>query len=522
MTTIVLGIDGANWEMIRPWLEDGELPNLQQLIESGVGGTSQSCLPPITVPNWKCYSTGKNPGKLDVFRFDTIDTETQELVFHDSNDFKSVELWDYLNDAGYTAGVINKPSTYPPRKIDGFIVAGGPDAADGEYRSIQGQYATPEHVQEFLESELDYSIHPSPILNPADNGTEEIEAALDLIENRFEAAEALLEREDPDFLHMTIFYNMVLQHYFWTDDPVLQAWKKIDTHLEQFMDEGHNIILMSDHGTDYVESVFYINVWLEENDYVTYAENIDEHLRKLGITRERALAYAKKLNVVELLARVVPESLQKIVPWEEGVKRDRVIEAVDWNETNAVASGQGPIYLTAEPGTEEYEETRRRLIAELPNVRHPETGKQFVTAVHRGEEYYDGPYADNAPDLVLEQNSEVHVSDAIGRDEWYGEEGVWKGGNMPEGIFLANGPSFREDGLTERANIVDLAPTILHSMGVDIPTDMDGEVLNIFATGTDPEERPVQSRDPIDKSDNQEETAERGVEERLESLGYLE
>lgn len=268
MTTIVVGIDGANWEMIRPWLEDGELPNLQRLIDSGIGGTSRSCLPPITVPNWKCYSTGKNPGKLDVFRFDTIDTDKQELAFHDSGDFKSAELWDYLNDAGYTAGVLNKPSTYPPREIDGFIVAGGPDATDGEYRSVHGQYVTPEHVQEFLEAEFDYRIHPSPILNPTDNGPEEIEAALDLIEMRFKAANALLERENPDFLHMTVFYIMVLQHYFWTEEPVLRAWKRIDGHLEQFMDEGHDILLMSDHGTDYVDSVFYINVWLEQNGYL--------------------------------------------------------------------------------------------------------------------------------------------------------------------------------------------------------------------------------------------------------------
>jgi len=89
MTTLTIGLDGANWDLIGDWLEEGRLPNLQRLIDDGVGGVSQSCLPPITVPNWKCYATGKNPGKLDVFRFDRIDTKNHDHVFHDATDFKS-------------------------------------------------------------------------------------------------------------------------------------------------------------------------------------------------------------------------------------------------------------------------------------------------------------------------------------------------------------------------------------------------------------------------------------------------
>jgi arginine/ornithine transport system permease protein len=41
----------------------------------------------------------------------------------------------------------------------------------------------------------------------------EIEAVLESIDMRFEAADRLLDREEPDFLHLTVFYSMALQHY---------------------------------------------------------------------------------------------------------------------------------------------------------------------------------------------------------------------------------------------------------------------------------------------------------------------
>ncbi|MFC7098959.1 alkaline phosphatase family protein [Halobaculum marinum] len=522
MTTITIGLDGANWDLIGDWLDGGDLPNLQRLIDDGVGGVSESCLPPLTVPNWKCYATGKNPGKLDVFRFDRIDTKNRQHVFHDATDFKSAELWDYLNDEGMTAGVINKPSTYPPKDLDGFMVAGGPDASETEYRSLERGFATPPHVEEFLREELDYKVHPTPMISPTEKGDAEVEAVLDLVDLRFEAAKALMEREEPDFLHLTVFYSMALQHYFYDEEPVYRAWKRIDKHLGDFLDQDHDILVMSDHGTCYVDAVFYINVWLQQQGYLSVENNIDGALRKAGITRERALSVAKRLNMVETLSKVVPEGIQKVIPWDEGVKRDRVLSILDWDETRAVASNQGPIYLTLQPDDPGYEDLRTELIEGLEALRHPETGKPIVKAVYRGEEYYEGPYVHHAPDLILDQGDGVHTSDAIGPNEAIADSGVWLGGNMPEGVFLFSGPNFRSDGLTERARIVDLAPTLLHTMGAAVPDDLDGEVLDVFAEGSEPAERAVRTRRPLSGDREAEETDDAEVEERLADLGYLE
>ena len=458
-----------------------------------------------------------------MFRFDRIDTDEREHVFHDATDFQSAELWDYLNDDGKTAGVVNKPSTYPVTEdIDGFMVAGGPDASESEYRSLDAGYATPERVERFLDEELDYSVHPSPMISPSETGEDEVEAILELIDMRFEAAERLLDREDPDLLHLTVFYSMALQHYFWRDEPVKQAWKRIDENLTRFTEQDHDILLMSDHGTQYVETVFYINRWLAEEGYLSLGTSVDQVFRRAGFTRERALAIAKRLGMVDTLSSVVPEGIQKLVPWEEGVKRERVLSAVNWESTTAIASNQGPIYLAVDPADPSYESTRDELIEKLEGLTHPETGETLVTTVHRGEKYYDGPYAEHAPDLILDQGTNVHTSDAVGHGPWYADEGVWKGGNEPNGLFLFSGPSFREDGLTGEARIVDLAPTLLHSMGSRVPEDMDGRVLDVFRPESVPGNTPVRTRDPLSGERETEEKDDAAVEQRLADLGYLE
>lgn len=150
--TIVLGLDGANWDLLEPWLEDGDLPNIQSLREEGTWSDMESCPPPVTCPNWRCYSTGKNPGKLGVFWWEKIDTEERTLTTPTSRSFKSSNYWDYLNDAGKTVGIMNLPMSYPPFEVDGWMVAGGPG-------SEQEDYTHPSTIEDELEAR-DYRLHP--------------------------------------------------------------------------------------------------------------------------------------------------------------------------------------------------------------------------------------------------------------------------------------------------------------------------------------------------------------------------
>lgn len=85
-----------------------------------------------------------------------------------------------------------------------------------------------------------------------------------------------------------------------------------------------------------------------------------------------------------------------------------------------------------------------------------------------------------------------------------------------------NGPSFDDRGLTEEVRIVDLAPTILHSMGIAIPDDMDGEVLDVFSEESNVSERQPTFQPPIGIGRSKENRDSDEVEQRLANLGYLE
>jgi hypothetical protein len=84
---------------------------------------------------------------------------------------------------------------------------------------------------------------------------------------------------------------------------------------------------------------------------------------------------------------------------------------------------------------------------------------------------------------------------------------------------LACGPDIRS-GELDKISIKDIAPTALHLSGVAVPTDMEGDVLDIFTEDSEIETTSVKKRRPIDIHDSAIGGSEE-VEQRLEDLGYL-
>ena len=278
--------------------------------------------------------------------------------------FTPLEIWDYLNDEGRTTGVVNMPTMYPPRELDGFVVSGGPDAVRGRVpldRLRLHRACAPSQTS--LKTRFDYRVHPDPLLSSNDERGAEVEAILDLFDARFEAALSLFEEYDLDFLHLTLFYINVLHHFFWDDEPTRRGWQRIDKWIGRLAElEDTDLVLMSDHGSAATTTEFYINEWLAENGYQTRERTLEDYLRPLGLTRENALRLAKRAGAVDLLAKTVPERLQQLVPQQAGLKRGRKLEAIDLDRTKAVASSQGPIYLNP---MYDVDSVRQALMADL-------------------------------------------------------------------------------------------------------------------------------------------------------------
>lgn len=511
--TFVVGLDGASWLLLEPWLEDGTLPNLSEFLEDGAYSQSESCLPPVTFPNWKCYSAGKDPGGFGVYWFERIRLADERIDIMNGTDFDTAELWDYLNDADYTTGVVNMPTMYPPRDIDGFVVCGGPDAVDGEYRTIDSGYTSPPSLETELEDRYDYRVHPSPMLSANHERGAEVDEILDLLDIRLQVAYDRFREDDLDFVHVTLFYLNVLQHFFWNDTPTERAWKLIDEWIGKLdaLDDT-NVVLMSDHGCAPTTTEFYINEWLAEHGYLTKRRTVENTFQRVGVTRENLLAAAKRFGAVETLAEIVPERIQQLVPQEAGAKRQRKLDKIELTDTQAVASGQGPVYIHPNADTDRVAD---RLVDDLSSVTDDQ-GEPLFDGVYRASEVYSGPYATAGPSVIVDMHPGVHVNDGLGGGEIQTEPDRWAAENTRHGIFAANGPEIAPAGDLGGMAITDIMPTVLAAHGVAIPTDAVGDVLPIFQ-----EQPAVGDRQPIKITDDDIERTDE-VADRLKQLGYME
>ncbi|MUW13430.1 nucleotide pyrophosphatase [Halorubrum sp. CBA1125] len=503
--SIVLGLDGANWDLLSPWLDSGDLPNIQLLREHGTVADLESCLPPVTCPNWRCYSTGKNPGKLGVYWWEKIDTENRTLSTPTSRSFKSANYWDYLAEDGVSTGVVNLPMTYPPLPMeDGYLVAGGPG-------SEQDNYTDPAELEAELE-ERSYQLHPdSPITSQDDRDV--AADIVDLIDERLTTFRSLLDERDVDIAHCTVFYINVLQHYFWRGEPTAEAWQVIDQHIGAIREEypEATLYLMSDHGCAEIDTMFYANSWLEEEGFLeTKTSGTTSVLERFDINKQRISKLADRVGVRGVVAALAPERIKQAVPEDdEGAKRDQKLDRIDWEQSRAVASGQGLIYVI-----DGKKETRDHIIDRLSSLKSEISGIPIAQSVYRREEVYEGPYVSEAPTIVFDQTPGVHTSGAIGPNPVFEDVSHWSAENVRTGLFLADGPDVTGTA-EDRISITDIAPTILHEHGSAIPSDMDGEPLGLFDYDQPGE------RDPI-VPDFVDQRSDESVQNRLEDLGYLQ
>lgn len=521
--TIVLGLDGANWPLLERWLQAGDLPNLAGLRKQAAWGPLTSQLPPVTSPNWRCYATGRNPAKLGVFWWEIVDRERRTIRHPTARDFHTRPLWDDLADDGRRVAVLNFPSGYPPAPIpSGRFTAGGPGAKDTGF-------AYPSEWEIELRERYNYRVHPVDVLRSAQQVEKQLDEILTIMQSRFEVAFDLLA-EDIDFLHITLFYINVLQHFCYRGEPTYAGWRLIDRNLGRLRriadEQGYNLLLMSDHGCGPVDTVFYVNTWLEQEGYLHVASSAAAScLGRWGLSRDRLIGLARRSGLAPLLRRLIPKRFQRALPGAGGTfDKAAKAERIDWEHSVAVASGQGPIYLLLPPNDPDYESVRDEIAEKLAALRNPVTGEPVTAQVLRREEVYEGPFFDRAPDLIFEQGSGVHTSGGVGYPEVFRTPEKWAADNVLEGLFLAWGPDFAPQSRMEGTRIIDLAPIILHVMGMPIPHDVDGRVLgDVLAPESEAARREVTFRSSEAQGDDsytEEDEAE--IAARLSALGYLE
>lgn len=433
---IVIGLDGATWDLIKPLADAGELPTFKKLMEEGAWGDLESTVPPVTFPAWESMFTGTNPGKLGVYGFVHVDVKKHSFNINTPSSFRGKPIWRKLNEHGFKTCMVGIP-TSKVQAIDGIMV-GGPFSNDN--------YTYPKEFKTVLK-EMDYEAYPTDFIRSLRSSrlTNIGDENNNTISSRFKLAKSLVETEEPDFLALTIFVIDTIQHFFWGEPRVYEAWKHIDKELGDFISSFNDttIILVSDHGFTRLDKTFYISKFLEEEGLLVYNGESNPKPNSIPIK----CVPAQSSN---------PQSLER---------------AIDWEKSKCIPLSES-IYLNC-PDNEKpvIKQILKNSLGQL----------DVIDDIVFKEEVYSGDYFNYAPDIIIKPKEGVRVLETPLKDMLISSESPqgWKGEHTPRGIFLAYGPNVKTvDTPNFNAHIYDVAPTILALFGIPPGNDMDGSILD--------------------------------------------
>jgi predicted AlkP superfamily phosphohydrolase/phosphomutase len=453
---LVLGLDCASPHLVFEQFKD-DLPTLSALMDNGTWGILRSSIPCITVPAWASMTSSRDPGVLGIYGFrNRSDYSYDGLQVADGRAVQEKRIWDYVGKAGKQSLVMNVPQTYPVKPIHGHLVSGflTPDT--------NTQFAYPAIFKaEVLKQIPDYGFDVRNFRNIARDKL--LQAIIDLTNLQYRLFEQSLKNKNWDFAMQVNIGVDRIHHAFWRyhdpehrlhepDSPFRNAiqdyYKLVDEWLGKIIQaagDGVAVMVASDHGAKRMDGAIAINEWLWEKGW-------------LSLKRE-------------------PQGI-------EAFSHDMV----DWSQTRAWSTGgyYGRIFLNVqgrEPQgiipKEAYEKVRDELasaICAIPDDR----GHSLQTKVFKPEAIYQAVNK-IAPDLMV-YFGDLHwrCVGSIGYGQPYtfeNDTGPDDANHAEEGLFILHQPQKSGKGRVENYQLMDIAPTVLSLMNLDIPEIMQGRII---------------------------------------------
>jgi len=543
---LVIGVDGATMDLVKPWVAQGKLPILKTLMNGGVSGELESTLPPVTSPAWPTFATGKNPGKHGVFDFIVNSQDGFGLVNASSIDGRT--LWRLLSDHGARVGVVGVPVTYPPVAVNGYMITGLLSPKGVEISYPPGLLTRYERVLG------PYRVAPS-IGYKRGNEESFLDDLRDMLRQRGDYAIRLMQDEPWDFMMVHFLATDIVQHALWRfmdtshpaydeegalryGDGIQSIYRMVDEIIGRMLDlvgDDVNVIVMSDHGFGPLHGIVNLNNLLLQKGLLHLKQDLATRAKyalfRHGLTPARVYHWLEKFGLQSLTWKVSKSARNRVVG------KFLSFDDVDWSRTKAYSMGHvGQVYVNlkgrepfgiVEPGYE-YEQVRDEVATALATLRHPLTGNPLLDAVIKSEEVCVGIHTSEGPDLHVVMDGYRYISfplfatnEEIITSQIRGDSGC----HRLQGILLAKGPSVLQGQEVRGARILDLAPTILHLMGAAVPADMDGRVLDEIIDPVYMEANPVhyesvqngfvQGEYELSSGEEQE------IKDRLRGLGYL-
>ncbi len=122
-SVLLVGLDGVDWRILRPLLDQGSLPNLRGLIERGTVSPLASIEPLISPPIWTNIATGVKPERHGITWFLSDTDRPGQRVPVTSTQRRAKAIWNLLSEQGRSVSVVGWWATYPAERIRGYLVS---------------------------------------------------------------------------------------------------------------------------------------------------------------------------------------------------------------------------------------------------------------------------------------------------------------------------------------------------------------------------------------------------------------
>jgi predicted AlkP superfamily phosphohydrolase/phosphomutase len=534
MKTVIIGLDGATFDIIAPLAQSGRLPALARLMREGASAPLRSTILPNSFPGWSSCTTGTSEGMHGVFSPFIKNPASYSVRAMSGRDIRTRHIWDFLSLREGRSIVINVPTTYPPEPLRGQMITGMlTPGLDSEFTY------PPSLKQEILSAIPDYIIEPAR--NPDKHARQrDFRRAIEMHER---VTHHLIDQNEWDFLMVVFSVLDRAQHDFWADmdethprhDPrspqefrrfIHQTYEQLDACINRLIEKlpaDVRVLIVSDHG--FCSELYEVRV----NELLAEAELLA--FKSPALRRSRARWKSLKEKVARRLA---PQPANGNVLDRKVIYGSAFLDEIDWSRTEAYFAQDKGVWVNLEGREREgavaenrFDEVIESARQALLSLTSPYDGSRVFERVMRREEAFSGAWSHRLPDLVMIPASDNYVyNERSGFGQTIVPADSTTGTHSRDGILIAWGKGIRSDArFNTQPNLRDIAPTALASLGCPLTVDMDGRCLEeIFSEAPDIRRRGSSYKESSGAQSDQVYQAdeEAAIRERLRALGYIE
>jgi tetratricopeptide (TPR) repeat protein len=123
--TVLVGWSGADWSVANPLIEQGHMPQLENIINHGCMGNLNSFQPLLSPMLWNTVLTGKHPDKHGILTPFEWDEATQQVQSISSGARSCSTIWDILTQQNIPAHAVGWSATHPAEPVNGYCISDG-------------------------------------------------------------------------------------------------------------------------------------------------------------------------------------------------------------------------------------------------------------------------------------------------------------------------------------------------------------------------------------------------------------